>query len=147
MDADKARRFAMLKAMKKHHEDTAKQIGSMINELGTELYNDFVDEGLESFQLSAIVNGRVLFADKRDRTLRPDPKLKPSVNSENLGRFHEWMRVNGFGDLIKETIHPGTLESWVNKRSDENLPLPPKELMSVFTVETVKVTSARSRKE
>jgi len=144
MDPEKARRFAILKALKAHHEATAKKLGAQINELGAELYDDFANDGIESYQLAAVVNGRVLFADRRNRTLRPEAKLKPSVTTVNVERFHAWMRANGFGDLIKESIHPGTLESWVNKRTDENLPLPPKELMSVFTVETVKVTSARA---
>lgn len=146
MDVEKARRFALLKALKSHHEATAKKIGAMLSLLGAELYNEFVDDGLDAFQLTASVNGKLIFPDGKTRTLKPSAKLKPSVNKTNLDRFHAWMRENGFKDLIKESIHDRTLEAWVNKRSDQNLPLPPKELMSVFTVETVSVTGGRTRK-
>lgn len=145
MNAKKARQLALLKQAKEHHEAMTKKIGAEIQRIGNELYNEFIDDGVESYRLLASFNGEQLFMDGKDRLLRPEVKYKPSVPSEQLNAFHEWMRAEGFGDLIKESIHHATLTSWVDKRKQENKELPPEDLLKVFTLEGTKITRAPKR--
>ena len=52
--------------------------------------------------------------------------------------FHAWLRANGHGDLIKETVHAQTLKGWARERLEEGEPLPP---MVAAHFETVAVAT------
>lgn len=46
------------------------------------------------------------------------------VRKEDEEQFHAWLRENGQEDLIKSTVHPGTLKGWAKERLEKGLPLP-----------------------
>ena len=143
-----SRQFALLLQLKEHHKKQATDIGKILENLGRELFEMFSEDGATSFHLAAFVTGqdKPIFTDGKDRILTPETKLKPNVTVENHARFLMWMRRAGFDDLIKQTIHPTTLASWCTKRQEQNLELPPEELLKIFTIETAKIKRAPVRK-
>jgi len=137
---DKAKRFAMLTAMKEHHESVIKTLNVELMALGEALYKEFTDASapIENMRISGFI-----FSDKQDRIVRPDLKYRPTVVDEEL--FFKLLRATGEGALIKETVHPKTLESWVTKRRKANAALPAESILKVWTQETAKVSRAPKR--
>lgn len=48
--------------------------------------------------------------------------------------LYSWLKENGYGDLVQETVHSNTLSSWVKEFINENGELPDdlKSLVNVF---------------
>ncbi len=89
------------------------------------------EEVLEAFLQAGIQNvkldGGVTIA------LRTD--VRASIKEEDRETAYEAFKLSGFGDLVKETIHPRTLESWVREFRDVNcihLPSWAEGLISTF---------------
>ena len=135
---EKARRFAMLKALKEHHEGIISTINAEIEKLGGELFQAFADPNAGVRTLR--IDGSRIFSDGQDRIVTPELKYRPSIVEETL--FFGYLRKGGEGTLIKETVHPKTLESWVKRRKKENVALPDETMLKVWTQETAKVTRA-----
>jgi hypothetical protein len=150
VDSDKARRLVILKILKAHHETTADKIGAEVNKLSEELYDQFEDDGLSELCLSATMinpqtkEEKAIFPDSRDRIISPEIKYRPTVKDEP--NFFLWVRQNNHGALIKETIHPASLASWVEKQKTENKPLPDITLLSIFDQKTISVTKGKAPK-
>lgn len=51
-------------------------------------------------------------------------KVFANVKADDRDRFHAWLRDNGFGDLIKDTVHPGTLTSFAKEQLEKGVALP-----------------------
>jgi hypothetical protein len=132
------KRFAMLKAQKEAHEKSAEILGSALFELGQQVNDALLNAGVPSQPL----DGK-FFADGRGRIIRPEMKYKPSIKNEAM--MFAWVRKEGLDVMIKETIHPKTLESFVKKQKEANKPLPPEEALAVFTVNTATVTRAPNK--
>jgi hypothetical protein len=136
MDAlEMAKRFAMLKALKEHHESVISTLNEEMNKLGGDLFKAFAD-GAKALR----IDGERLFPDKQDRIITPLLKYRPTIVDETT--FFMWLRKGGEGALIKETIHPKTLESWVGKRKKANVALPDETMLKVWTQETAQVRRA-----
>jgi hypothetical protein len=50
--------------------------------------------------------------------------LYANVKADDRDKFYDWLRDNGFDELIKETVHPGTLKAWAKEQLDQAKPLP-----------------------
>jgi hypothetical protein len=144
MDMDKARRVAMLKELKSHYEVIAEKIGSEINKLGVELYEQFADDELKSMRIGPEHDGRIIFNDHRERIIKPELKYKPTVKDQV--KFFSWLRKEKYGEIIKESVHPKTLESFVTERKTQNLALPPVDTLTIYDFKTVKVSLAPQTK-
>jgi len=54
--------------------------------------------------------------------------------AENQAAMHEWLRENGYGDLIKETVHAQTLKAFAKECLTDGAPLPPQLTVTPETV-------------
>ena len=72
-----------------------------------------------------------------------DIKTIGRVNEADQPIFFSWLKEQGEGGMIKtkESVHRKTLEGWVNKRLDANLPLP--EQVKLFTVKKVVIKEGK----
>lgn len=55
---------------------------------------------------------------------RSKPRLYASCNEENKPMLFEELRATGREDMIKETVNPSTLSSWVSERLENGQPVP-----------------------
>lgn len=137
---EQAKLAAALKEMKEYHETMATLCGSELAKLGTPLCQQMVNTSVDNMRI-----GGALFNDGAARIVTPKITYKPSVKNEL--KLFEWVRSMGLGDMIKETIHYKKLESFVDCQKEANQPLPPPDVMDVFTMETVSVRRAPSSKK
>jgi hypothetical protein len=137
-----SRKMAMLKALKEHHERILKVINTDMMAVGKELYDTFIDEEVPEIR----VPGK-FFTDTQERIVKPDCKFKGTVVKAKQPEFFLYLRSHTFGALIKETVHPKTLEVWINKQKKANQPLPSEDLLKIFTIETASIKRAPKRTE
>lgn len=135
-----ARLLALLRERKEHHEAQAELCGSEIHKLSEKLFKQFMDASTDQVRIAA-----ECFKDGQARIITPDTKFKPTVMDQEglLG----WLTETGHGSLIKRTVHPKTLESFVGEQKEKNLPMPPEQILKVFTIETVNCRRAPKKAE
>lgn len=150
----KARRFATLKSQAEYFEAKAKIIKNAIEKLSQQVYDEMIEEGIDQIRISATmpsddptVEQILLFPDGVDRIVTLDEKYKGNITAENLPAALDWFRKNGHGSLIKTHIEGTSLNSWITKQKEKNMPLPPCELVSVFEISKAKITRARGAKK
>lgn len=150
----KARRFATLKSQAEYFEAKAKVIKDAAEKLSLQLYDEMLEEGIDEIRVSARLPGKeegvectLLFPDGVDRIITTEEKFKANITSENQPAALEWFRKNGHESLIKTCIDGSTLNSWITTQKDKNMPIPPSDLVSVFSVTRAKITRARSAKK
>lgn len=144
MNMDKARRVVMLKLLKKHYEDIAERLGGEVNKLSTELYEEFNDDDVESIRISPIRDGKLIFSDNRERIVTPDLKYKSTIQDQ--AKLFQWLRAKKCGELIKESVHPSTLEAFITDLKEKNKEVPPVTALTIYDFKTVKVTMAQAPK-
>jgi hypothetical protein len=125
-----AKRIAVLRELREHHEKQAELLGSTIHELGEALFKQFMNSSTNQIRVSA-----ECFKDGQERIITPDTKFKPTVLDQP--GLLAWLNETGHGSLIKPTVHPKTLEAFINEQKEKNLSMPPEQILKVFTVETV----------
>ncbi len=133
---DKCAQIAVWKQLQEDHIAAAATLGGMIDEVGKELFDDFADSGTAE---SLRVPGK-LFKDGQSRLVKPTLKYKPSIIQVPV--FFAWMRDRNHGALIKEGVHPKTLESWVTKQMEGNFDLPSTDTLAVYKVQGASVRRA-----
>ena len=71
--------------------------------------------------------------------------IKGNVLAANRDRFMEELRAHGLGDIIKPTVHPGTLNSLVKEyyETEGGLPDWAEPLIHVFTVRTLQARKTK----
>jgi hypothetical protein len=150
----KARRFATLKSQAEYFEAKAKVIKDATEKLSLQLYDEMLEEGIDEIRISATmpsddpnVERILLFPDGVDRIVTTEEKFKANITSVNQEAALEWFRKNGHKSLIKTCIDGSTLNSWITAQKDKNMPIPPSDLVSVFSVTRAKITRARSAKK
>lgn len=74
----------------------------------------------ELFEAQGVTNAKVPGVG----TIYLQDKVFAYVKAEDQDRFKDWLRENGHGDLIKETVHPATLTAWAKEQLSEAKPLP-----------------------
>jgi len=50
--------------------------------------------------------------------------MQTSVLAENRDAFHSWMRENGHGDLVKETVHSSTMKAFIKEQIQNGEEIP-----------------------
>lgn len=151
MNIEPVRHFAVLDSMIKEYEAKVALLKSLRSKLGGNLYTQFVNESIKQLQIepTITVNGRevILFADGKARVVEPDVKPKVHVKEECQEQMINWFEnadAKAYAALVKKTVHPKSLESWVINRKKENKPVP--EFFLVHNVETAKVTVKKGGK-
>lgn len=129
---EKCKQLAILKELKERHESLAELASKRYAVLSAEIYKDMVDSDTDNMKISGDV-----FADKKSRSISPAIKLAPRVVDDL--QFHFWLKENNEGALIKQYVHPASIQSLCKRYIEANLTLPSKEILDVFKVETANV--------
>jgi hypothetical protein len=106
---------------KKEIEEALKEINALITETEEQLVSAMIEEEMQNFTR----NGRQFILTNRTYA-NAKAGMMPAVC--------EWMKDNGLGDMVKESIHPKTLQAWVKEQIEEAGALPEElsELVNVY---------------
>jgi len=117
------REFADLKERKARLEAELSETEAELKKISTELLPQAMDENeIEKFTIEGV------------GTIFPQMKVYAYVKKENEELFHNWLRENGHGDLIKAYVFPATLSSFVKEQLEQGVELP--DFLSATKVET-----------
>ena len=106
---------------KKEIEEALKEINTLITETEEQLVAAMVEEEMQNFTR----NGKQFILTNRTYA-NAKAGMMPEICS--------WMKDNGLGDMVKESIHPQTLQAWVKEQIEEAGALPEdlSELVNVY---------------
>nr|PZN59300.1 MAG: hypothetical protein DIU58_18110 [Sphaerobacter thermophilus] len=126
-----ADRLLELRDRKAELEELLKEVNAEIERTNQQLVEAMVAEELQSF-----VRGDKLFYLRTETYVSPAAERKPELI--------EWLKANGLGDIVQETVHPRTLSAAVKEMLEEDDELPPDlaELVNVFEKTTVSLRRA-----
>lgn len=68
-------------------------------------------------------------------------QIRASVKKDDQPLLRQWLRNNGYGELVTETINSSTLKAWVKERIEEAEEYPA-DIISVHTFEQATLTKA-----
>lgn len=128
--ADKLRE---LKERKERLETELKDVNAQIEETDRALAAEMVANEIQNF----VRGGRMFYL-----------KTETYVSSvaERKSELIEWLKDNGYGSIVQETVHPRTLSATVKELMEENgdeLPRDLAELVNVFEKTTVGLRKAK----
>ncbi len=103
--------LADLRDQKKKAEDALKEINEMISQTEEQLVAAMVEEEMQNFTR----NGRQFVLTSRTYA-NAKAGMMPEICS--------WMKDNGLADMVKESVHPQTLQAWVKEQLEEAGALP-----------------------
>ena len=106
---------------KKEIEEALKEINTLITETEEQMVAAKVEEEMQNFTR----NGRQFILTNRTYA-NAKAGMMPAVCA--------WMKDNALGDMVKESIHPQTLQAWVKEQIEEAGALPEdlSELVNVY---------------
>lgn len=106
---------------KKEIEEALKEINALITETEEQLVSAMVEEEMQNFTR----NGKQFILTNRTYA-NAKAGMMPAVC--------EWMKDNGLADMVKESVHPQTLQAWVKEQIEEAGALPEdlSELVNVY---------------
>ena len=106
---------------KKEIEEALKEINTLITETEEQMVAAMVEEEMQNFTR----NGKQFILTNRTYA-NAKAGMMPAVC--------EWMKDNGLADMVKESIHPQTLQAWVKEQIEEagSLPEELSELVNVY---------------
>jgi len=113
-------KLVILRDRKKELEDELKEVNSDITETEEQLVAAMVEEEMQNFTR----NGRQFILTNRTYA-NAKAGMMPEICS--------WMKDNGLADMVKESVHPQTLQAWVKEQLEEVGALP-KELGEMLNV-------------
>ena len=113
--------LAELRDQKKKSEDMLKEINEMIAQTEEQLVAQMVEEEMQNFTR----NGKQFILTSRTYA---------NAKAGMMPKVCDWMKDNALGDMVKESIHPQTLQAWVKEQIEEAGALPEKlsELVNVY---------------
>ena len=106
---------------KKEIEEALKEINELIAQTEEQLVAAMVEEEMQNFTR----NGKQFILTNRTYA-NAKAGMMPAVC--------EWMKDNGLADMVKESVHPQTLQAWVKEQIEEAGALPEdlSELVNVY---------------
>ena len=106
---------------KKEIEEALKEINELIAQTEEQLVNLMIEEETQNFTR----NGRQFILTNRTYA-NAKAGMMPEICS--------WMKNNGLEDMVKESVHPQTLQAWVKEQLEEAGALPEElsELVNVY---------------
>jgi hypothetical protein len=117
---------------KKEIEEALKEINALITETEEQLVSAMIEEEMQNFTR----NGRQFILTNRTYA-NAKAGMMPAVC--------EWMKDNGLADMVKESVHPQTLQAWVKEQIEEAGALP-EELEPLVNVYEKSGISIRMKK-
>jgi hypothetical protein len=131
-----ADRLQKLKEHKKRLEDETKSVNAEIEEVETQLAGLMVDQEMQNFTR----NGRMFYLNT---------KVYASAVAERKAELYEWLKENGYGDLVYETVNANSLAAFVREQLEEADELPEglAEMVNVFEKTTVGIRKATAKKK
>lgn len=109
-----AKRWYDLKAEKEQIEDRVKIINAEIEEIAKKTLPKIMED-TEQEKITVTGVG----------TIYLKPEINCYVKKDVEEVFFTWLRENKHGDIIKETVHHGTLKSWTKEQMENGGELPP----------------------
>lgn len=128
-----ADRLLELRNRKAELDELLKEVNAEIELMDQQLAEAMVAEELQSF-----VRGDKLFYLRTETYVSPAAERKPELI--------EWLKANGLGDIVQETVHPRTLSATVKELMEENgdeLPGDLAQLVNVYEKTTVGLRKAK----
>jgi hypothetical protein len=106
---------------KKEIEEALKEINALITETEEQLVSAMIEEEMQNFTR----NGRQFILTNRTYA---------NAKAGMMPAICEWMKDNGLADMVKESVHPQTLQAWVKEQIEEAGALPEElsELVNVY---------------
>ena len=113
--------LAELRDQKKKSEDMLKEINEMIAQTEEQLVEQMVAEEMQNFTR----NGKQFILTSRTYA---------NAKAGMMPKVCDWMKGHELGDMVKESIHPQTLQAWVKEQIEEAGALPEdlSELVNVY---------------
>ena len=118
-----ADRLLDLRERKEKLSEQLKALNAEIEEVDRPLSGLMLAEEIQSF----VRSGRMFY-------LKTETYV--SAATDRKAELIEWLRANGFGDIVQETVHPRTLSATVKEmlEEDDELPEELSELVNVFEI-------------
>lgn len=106
---------------KKEIEEALKEINELIAQTEEQLVNSMIEEEMQNFTR----NGRQFILTNRTYA---------NAKAGMMPKVCDWMKGHELGDMVKEAIHPQTLQAWVKEQIEEagSLPEELSELVNVY---------------
>jgi hypothetical protein len=106
---------------KKEIEEALKEINELIAQTEEQLVSAMVEEEMQNFTR----NGRQFILTNRTYA---------NAKAGMMSAICDWMKENDLGDMVKESVHPQTLQAWVKEQIEEAGALPEElsELVNVY---------------
>ena len=106
---------------KKEIEEALKEINTLITETEEQMVAAMVEEEMQNFTR----NGKQFILTNRTYA---------NAKAGMMPKVCDWMKDNDLGDMVKESIHPQTLQAWVKEQIEEVGALPEdlSELVNVY---------------
>lgn len=102
-----------LKDRKEQLEDELKSVNGQIRALAEGKIPEYMEENeIEKFSVTGV------------GTVYVQQKVYANVKADDREAFFHWLRENGSADLIKETVHPSTLNAFAKEQLSEGKELP-----------------------
>ena len=113
---------------KKEIEEALKATNELIAQTEEQLVAQMVEEEMQNFTR----NGRQFILNSKQRT---------SAKSGMQAELYAWLKKNGYGDLVKETVHAQTLDAFGRELTEELGALPEtlEPLVNVYEKVTVQI--------
>ncbi|MBO8158848.1 hypothetical protein [Thermosyntropha sp.] len=122
-----AEKLAELRKSKKVLEETLKEINREISQVESDLVSKMIEEEMSSFT-------------RGNKQFVLQSKTYVSAKSGMMPVICTWMKENGLKDMVKETIHPQTLQAWVKEKlEEESLPEELKQLLNIYEKNVVAI--------
>jgi len=119
-------------ALEQERRNMEKELGMLKEEIAKvqgQVVEAFADAGLQNMKMESGVT----------ISLRTD--VRASILADDREEAYEQFKMNGFDSMVKETIHPKTLESWVREYKGFNgVELPEWAREFVITTEITRPT-------
>jgi len=106
---------------KKEIEEALKEINELIAQTEEQLVNSMIEEEMQNFTR----NGRQFILTNRTYA---------NAKAGMMPAICDWMKGHELGDMVKESVHPQTLQAWVKEKMEEAGALPEElsELVNVY---------------
>lgn len=112
-------------------ESRQKELNKEKEQIERELFEMMLAEDVEKFT-------------RNGRTFSPQVKTYASINAEYREAAFQWLKDNGFGDLVKEQVNTNSLTSWYKEQIEEGeLPEEFLAYLNVYDKQGIAVRKAR----
>jgi len=131
-----ADRLQALKEQKRQLESEIKEVNTQIEEVETKLAELMLEKEIQNFTR----NGQMFYLNT---------KIYASAVPERKEELFTWLKKNGYGDMVYETVNANSLAAFVREQIEEADELPEglAELVNVFEKTTVNMRKAPVKKK